>query len=166
MLAPCFVFFFKISLWPLPLRLLGVHLCSCEELLSDTALPLFSTHTASLAQHFWPSTWPSHASARLCCHFGLAGLWNTADGLPLQLGLSYCLLLSVNPSPGLWLIPQIQNTRDQFYFSSWFVIWVFSTHAGKQKQRLQCLRAEVATSGIVMSFVICQLCLRNQLCKC
>lgn len=56
MLAPCLVCFFQISLWSLPLRLLGVHLCSCEELLSDTGLPLFSTHTASLAQHFWPST--------------------------------------------------------------------------------------------------------------
>lgn len=73
-----------------------VHLKSCYQ----TALPLFSTHSASLAQHFWPRT---HMTVPRRCPPWLS-VWpdwplKAAGRLPLLLWLCYCLLLSVNASP-------------------------------------------------------------------
>lgn len=53
MLAPCLAFCVDK---PVAVASAPPGSASCEELLSDSALPLFSTHAASLPQHFWPST--------------------------------------------------------------------------------------------------------------
>lgn len=87
--APCFVFLASGSSLCSSYECIWVHLKSCYQ----TALPLFSSHAASLAQHFCPRAhMTSHAAARLDPQFGPTGLWTQRAASPSCLGFAivYC----------------------------------------------------------------------------